>query len=253
MPFLLPNIRKLFVPDPGYVLFDADLAGAEGQVVAWEADDRELKQWLRDGTDMHKRHAAEVGGATAIETLDPKSHAYYELRQSYKHATHAVHYGASAYSIARHPSIGWSVAKAERYIAAYFKRRPGVREWHARTASELKQKRTATNRFGYRIIYFDRTDGLLPQALAWVPQSTIALVCFKGALQLRSAMPFIEILMQVHDSLVFQVPFAHAERYGDILRHLSVEVPYPNDPLVVPWGLARSEKSWGDCEKVKVG
>lgn len=249
--FRLPNIRKLFKPDPGYVIFDADLKGADGQVVAWEADDKELKQWLSDGTDMHIKHGVEVGGETRLLSLDPDSHLYYELRQSYKHATHGVHYGASEYALARHPAIGWPVAKAGRYISNYFKRRPGVLEWHRRTAHNLKTKRMAENKFGYRIIYFDRVEGLLPQALAWVPQSTVALTCFKGAIKLRNAMPFVEILLQVHDSLVFQVPFRHAERYEEILHHLSVEIPYP-DPLVIPWGLAKSEVSWGDCQKIKL-
>jgi len=249
--FKLPNVRKLFKPDPGYVIFDADLSGADGQVVAWESGDAELKQWLKDGTDMHVKHCAEVGGETIILSLDPKTHRYYELRQSYKHATHGVHYGASDYALTRHPSIGWPKEKASRYIANYFKRRPGVKEWHLRTDHNLRTSRTARNAFGYRIIYFDRVDGLLPQALAWVPQSTVALVCFKGALRLKKEMPFVEMLIQVHDSIVFQVPFRHAERYAEIRKALSVEVPYPNDPLVIPWGLAKSEKSWGDCEKVK--
>jgi len=251
MTFILPNIRKLFIPDPGYVVFDADLSGADGQVVAWEADDQELKQWLRDGTDMHVKHCCEVGEEKQILSLDPTTHIYYELRQSYKHATHGVHYGASAFALSRHPAIGWPLAKAERYRSRYFLRRPGVLEWHNRTAHELKKNRTATNRFGYRIIYFDRIDSLLPQALAWIPQSTVALTCFKGALRLRRELPWVEILLQVHDSIVFQVPIHRSDAHDLFRSTLSIEVPYPNDPLIIPWGLTKSAKSWGDCEKVK--
>ena len=39
----MPNIRKLYVPDPGYEIFDIDFSGADAQVVAWEADDKPLK------------------------------------------------------------------------------------------------------------------------------------------------------------------------------------------------------------------
>lgn len=248
---ILPNVRKLFIPDKGYVIFDADLAGADAQVVAWEANDPELKQWLREGVDMHVRHCAEVGGETQILSLDKKSYAFYKLRQSYKHATHGVHYIASPVALHKHTAIQWSMQKAEAYIRNYYKRRPGLREWHDRTRFDLQTNRTVYNRFGNRIIYFDRIDTVLPQAVAWIPQSTVALTCFKGAMQLEKAMPFVEILLQVHDSVVFQVPFKHAERYDDFRRYLSVEVPYPNDPLVIPWGLAKSEKSWGDCTKVE--
>jgi len=240
----------LFIPDKGYMLYEADLSGADGQVVAWEADDKELKSWLRDGTDMHVRHGIEVGGEKELLTLSPTSFRYYQLRQSYKHATHGVHYGASDYALTRHPSIAWPRHKAQRYIANYFARRPGVKEWHNRTDHNLRTSRTARNAFNYRIIYFDRVDGLLPQALAWVPQSTVALVCFKGALRLRKALPWVEILLQVHDSLLFQVPMHRADSVPLFREHLAVEVPYPNDPLVIPWGMARSEKSWGEVSKV---
>lgn len=248
---ILPNVRKLFIPDKGYVIFDADLKGADGQVVAWESDDKEMKRWLRDGTDMHVIHCAETGGEPIILTLNPESYQYYKLRQSYKHATHGVHYIASAMALHKHGSIQWSIPKAEAYIRNYYKRHPGLRDWHDRIRFDLQSTRTIYNRFGYRIVYFDRIDTVLPQAVAWGPQSTVALTCFKGALQLQKAMPFVEILLQVHDSLVFQVPFRHAERYDDFRRYLSVEVPYPNDPLIIPWGLAKSEVSWGDCKKVE--
>lgn len=249
MSIALPNIRKLFIPDKGKTIFEADLSGADGQVVAWEADDKELKQWLRDGVDMHVKHCAEVGGEKQILTLDKTSYAYHKLRQSYKHATHGVHYVASAKAISSHPSIQWSMDKATRYRTNYLLRRPGIKEWHDRTSKELQLKRTATNRFGYRIIYFDRIDGLLPQAVAWVPQSTVALVCFKGAKRMRKELAWAEILLQVHDSLVFQVPNHRAEQTETIKRTLEIVVPYP-EPLIIPWGLKASTKSWGDCEKV---
>lgn len=249
MTVVLPNVRKLFIPDKGYMLFDADLAGADGQVVAWEADDKELKQWLSDGTDMHVRHAVEIGGETEFLKYDKESYAFKKVRQSYKHATHGVHYVASPKAIAGHPSIGWSMAKATTYRAKYLIRRPGIKRWHDRVQYDLQKTRSASNRFGYRIVYFDRIEAILPQAVAWVPQSTVALVCFKGALQMKKHLPWAEILLQVHDSLVFQVPFHRAEQYETILKTLSVPVPYP-EPLVIPWGLAKSEVSWGDCEKV---
>lgn len=248
--FILPNIRKIFVPDKGYMMFDADLAGADGQVVAWEADDKEMKADLAAGIDMHKKNAVEIGEEKNFLTLDKTTYAYKAIRQSYKHSVHGTHYGASPHALVRHPAIGWPLAKATRFQERYFARHPGIRDWHKRVQHELQTKRTATNKFGYRIIYFDRVDELLPEALAWVPQSTIALVCFKGALRLRKELPWVEILLQVHDSLVFQVPMHRADDIAILRKTLSVTIPYP-DPLTIPWGLARSAKSWGDCEKIE--
>ena len=40
----LPNLRKMFIPDPGKFIFDCDLEQADAQVVAWEADDDEQRR-----------------------------------------------------------------------------------------------------------------------------------------------------------------------------------------------------------------
>ena len=107
--------------------------------------------------------------------------------------------------------------------------------------------RSAKNKFGYRIIYFDRIDGLLPQALAWVPQSTVALASFRGMKNLKEKIPHVEILLQVHDSVLFQIPKTDLPSDTDILSALEAPIPY-SPPLVIPWKLAKSEKSWGDCK-----
>jgi hypothetical protein len=57
----LPNIRTLFIPDPGYTFFDGDLDRADLQVVVWEADDQELKAILREGVDVHAENAKTLG------------------------------------------------------------------------------------------------------------------------------------------------------------------------------------------------
>ncbi len=53
MTFKLPNMRGMYVPDPGYTMFDMDLDRADLQVVVWEADDTMLKAALRMGADIH--------------------------------------------------------------------------------------------------------------------------------------------------------------------------------------------------------
>lgn len=244
----LPNVRKLFVPDPGYVLFDADLSGADAQVVAWEADDADLKSAFRAGLKIHAKNAEDVFGD---EFRNSPGYPRGKLYDQCKRAVHATNYGASPYTLNKNPELRWPLSRASDFQRTWFKLHPGIRGWHTRTSHLLNTTRTITNRFGYRIIYFDRIDNLLPQALAWVPQSTVAIVARKGALKLVRELPFIEILMQVHDSLVFQVPIHRADDHQAIRKALSIEIPYPNDPLVIPWGLAKSETSWGDVKDVK--
>lgn len=245
MSLVLPNIKKLFIPDKGYVLFDADLAGADAQVVAAEADDKPLLKAFREGLDVHASNAEALFGK-AFTSLQGK--AWEAKRKQSKVGVHSTNYGVSAKTLAQ--ILGWSISETDSFQRRWFGLHPGIRIWHQRTEAELRKSRTATNRFGYRIVYFDRIDALLPQALAWGPQSTVALVCFKGALRLKRELPWVDILLQVHDSLVFQVPFHRAEQYETLARTLEVPTPYP-DPLTIAWGLAKSDKSWGDCEKVE--
>lgn len=249
----LPNVRKLFIPDPGYVIFDADLSGADAQVVAWEAEDDDLKRAFRAGLKIHAKNAEDIFGdeyRNAPGDRGNKATPKGKLYDNCKRAVHATNYGASAYTLHKNPDIRWPIPRAENFQRTWFRLHPGIRHWHTRVHHALQSTRTITNKFNYRIVYFDRVDVLLPQALAWIPQSTVALVARKGALKLARELPYVEILMQVHDSLVFQVPFHRAEEYDKIRAALTVPIPYPNDPLIIPWGLAKSEVSWGDVKEV---
>jgi len=122
------------------------------------------------------------------------------------------------------------------------------------------------NRFGFRRVFFDRIDSVFPEALAWIPQSTVALNTYAGALQLErhywpdqlepNWMPkrFPEdlegILLQTHDSVNFQFRDHRVPLLQEIKNHLSVTIPY-EDPLIIPWDIKRSAKSWGEMQKMK--
>lgn len=252
----LPNIRKLFVPDRGYTIFDVDLAGADAQVVAWEADDDDLKRAFRAGEKIHEKNARDIYGPlydAAEGARDKKGTPKGRMYDACKRRVHATNYGASAFTLARHPDIGGSVEENQRFQDTWFRLHPGIVGWHSRSQRLLESGRTITNRFGYRIIYFDRIDGLLPQALAWLPQSTVAEVCFRGALQLEERCPYVEILLNVHDSIIFQIPTGRVceSTLYEMRSALAVPIPY-DDPLTIQWGFSMSEVSWGDCQEVKI-
>ena len=89
-------------------------------------------------------------------------------------------------------------------------------------------------------------------ALAWGPQSTVALVTDKGMVNVYEHLfPHVKPLLQVHDEGVYQI---HKSNFGHVLpelrEHLSITIPY-DDPLVIPVGLKASSRSWGDCEAVE--
>jgi DNA polymerase-1 len=230
-PFIeFPGIRRMFIPDEGKFLADFDLARADAQVVAWEADDPILKQMFREGVDLHTINAKELG----------------VTRQLAKNGVHMVNYGVHAPTMAI--SLGITVAEAEKFIKRWFEVHPQIKEWHRRTEAQLYSKlHMVENKFGYRRYYFDRPEHLLPEALAWVPQSTVGLVINYGAANIRETLPWVQILLQVHDSLVVQFDKTDFARRNEIREKLRITIPY-DDPLVIDVGMKISDKSWGDCE-----
>lgn len=110
----------------------------------------------------------------------------------------------------------------------------------------LNASRTIRNRFGYRRVYFDRIDSLLPEALAWVPQSTVALVISEIHRRFDQ-IPGVTVQLQCYDSIAGYFPLADIARILPAMYAASaVVVPYP-DPLVIPLGL-KLGPSWGEVK-----
>lgn len=245
MGLTLPNIQSIFIPDPGHTLLEVDLKGADAQVVAWESNDDDLKCAFRAGVDVHSKNAEDMLGASfsSLSENDPRRK---QLRYEYKRAVHATNYGGKSRTIAR--TNGWTVHETERFQQKWLSLHPGILEWHTKVRSSLSSVRGVSNAFGYRITFYDRIDSLLPQALAWIPQSTVAILCFKGALAVRAQLPEVPILMNNHDSNIFQAPTPQLTvLLPQIHSLLHIPIPYP-DPLLIPWELKLSDKSWGDCK-----
>lgn len=226
----LPNIRKLFIPPPNFIICDADLDRADLQVVVWEADDDDLKAKLREGVDMHSENAKDLGISRPLA----------------KAWVHGTNYGGGPRTMAI--NCGITIHQAEKMRNRWFQIHPGIKDWHDRTMASLETTRSVYNKFGFRRFYFDRIEGILPEALAWIPQSTVACVINKGLLNLAVNVPEVEILLQVHDSLVFQLPESKSSVLLPRVREsLLIPIPY-EDPLTIPIGLKASNKSWGEVK-----
>ena len=95
----------------------------------------------------------------------------------------------------------------------------------------------------------DRIDvKRLHEALAWLGQSSVAIVTNIGLCNIDEHLPEVECLIQVHDSLLMQTDKKNCPAiYPKIIKEMEIEIPY-DDPLIIPIGLAVSDKSWGDVE-----
>lgn len=234
----LPNIRKLFKPDPGYIIIDADFDQADARVVAWDASAIKLKEIFNDPSkDLHSENAI-----TIFNRLDKRT------RSLAKRGVHATNYYITARSLAG--SLGISIREAEHFIATWFGAHPEIPAWHDTVESAVSSTRTIHNAFGYRKIFYDRPDRILPEALAWIPQSTVAIAINKALLNIFRNLPQVQLLSQVHDSLVMQVP---RRTFPGILekikQQMTIEIPYP-DPLILPVSAEASTISWGHKKPV---
>lgn len=254
MGFELPNVRKLYVPDPGYTFFDMDLDRSDLQTVVWESEEPDFKAAMKMGVDLHLWNAYVLQGKEPppLDELVEKHPNYPEHRAPMKYARefakvfcHGTNFGGGARTMAGH--VGVSVREAERAQRIWFGAHPGIKKWHERVEAQIRRYKMIENRFGYRWYIFDRVEGLLPEALAWVPQSHTACVINRIWMNLWENARDIEVLLQVHDSLAGQFPTHRKEWALQQLREQSkVIIPYP-DPLIIPTGLKISEVSWGDC------
>lgn len=230
----LPNIRSLFRPDPGHVIADFDLDRADAHIVAWEAGDAKLKELFRRGEDIHAANARVIGST----------------RQLAKGFVHGTNYGGGPRVIAR--ACGISVTAAEAAQAKWFAAHPNIREWHERIEYEVQTKRRVVTVFGRVRFYFDRIEKpIINQALAYLGQSPVADVINKGLRRIYDELPWCQLLLQNHDSVVVQLPDdCLPERLADIRRRLLIPVPYP-DSLVIPVGCKYSRESWGHLKEWK--
>jgi DNA polymerase I-like protein with 3'-5' exonuclease and polymerase domains len=267
MPLELPNIRKLFTPSPGFTIFEADLAGADAQVVAWLTNCVKLKKIFLNHEPLHLINAKGIYGhkypklaslpiSKLGDTIAKEDHTLNKLRQFAKVGCHAVNYGCKETTLAS--SLGLRVPEAIEFISNHFANYPEILAWHEQTENDLFTSRTVVNPFGYKRFYFDRLEGLLPEALAWVPQSTVAITVNKAWVNIGRNLPAVQILLQVHDSLVgqFKTPSSPDELHSILLsiaaQFNSIQIPFPNDTLTIPASIKISTKSWGDCLEYKL-
>lgn len=251
-----PPVRNIFIPDPGWVIFDIDLAGADAQVVAWEANDGDLMEAFRRKEKIHVKNGCDIFGKEVMFSKDEKgkTEPYYTR---VKRGVHLTNYGGQEDTLAR--KCGMSGRESKTFRETWFNLHPGVGDWHERTMFDIQTKGRTENKFGYSIDWFDRPSlSIWRKALAWTPQSTVAHVTEEAMIRMAEEQEvnvyfrkFLRLLMNVHDSLVFMIKLGYEPaiipRLYDILH--SITIPY-DEPLIIPWGIKRARTSWGECKEV---
>ena len=237
----LPNVRKLFIPDPGYTMFDIDLDSADLRIVTWESD----CAWMKDHFKNKRKPYIEVmreyyKDRSMTKDSHPREYGMF------KSLCHGTNYLGTAEGIA--PRIGLNVHETERVQKWYLGMCPEIKKWQDDLKAQVSKRRYIQNVYGYRTYFFDRIEGtIFNQAVAWIPQSTVACLINRAWEAIEEKIPEVEVLLQVHDSLVGQFQSHHGDwALRRIVEEAATPLPYA-EPLVIPVGVQSSRESWGQC------
>jgi DNA polymerase-1 len=236
------RIREAFVAREGWRLVSADYSQVELRILAHFSGDEQLIDAFRQGEDVHRRTAAGVLGVGAEQVSA-------EQRARAKAINFGIIYGSTAFGIAN--QLGIASADAQRTIDAYFERYRGVRGFLDETVEAARREgyvRTLLGRRRYLPDLASRNRVLRSAAERVAVNSVIqgtaadlikkAMVDVGAALQARGLRA--QMILQVHDELVFEAPAEEVAAVGEIAR-ARMEAVWPlGVPLVVEIGSGRN-------------
>jgi DNA polymerase-1 len=230
------KIRSAFVAPPGKILISADYSQIELRVLAHIANIGALKDAFEEGLDIHAMTASEMFGVP-VEGMPS------EVRRRAKAINFGIIYGISAFGLANQLGIERSVAG--EYIKTYFERFPGIRDYMDEQKRRVKKDGFVGTLFG-RKINFPNANSHNPSERSFVErasinapiQGTAADIIRRAMIRMEPALAAAgieaDMLLQVHDELIFEVPEGTQEQAIPVIRNVMETAAEPAVRLTVP-------------------
>jgi DNA polymerase I len=236
------RIRTAFIAPPEHTIISADYSQIELRIMAHLSADKGLLEAFAHGEDIHRATAAEVFGVMPIEVGD-------DQRRAAKAINFGLIYGMSAFGLAK--QLGIERGAAQTYIDRYFDRYPGVARYMEETRQSAHQNGYVETVFGRRLWLPDlkagqqgRRQGAERAAINAPMQGTAADLIKLAMLAVQNWLSSehmeTQLIMQVHDELVLQVPDQERTRVSEALGPLMTQVAKLKVPLVVDIGIGRN-------------
>jgi DNA polymerase-1 len=230
------KIRRAFIADRGMKLVSADYSQIELRLLAEIAGIEQLRKAFRDGLDIHAMTASEMFGV-------PVKNMPAEVRRRAKAINFGIIYGISAFGLAN--QLGIEREEAGAYIRKYFERFPGIRDYIEETKAFAKKHGFVETLFKRKCHYPDINASNASirafnerAAINARLQGTAADIIRRAMIRMDAALAkkklTAQMLLQVHDELVFEVPDAEVDKTLPVVASVMVEAPLPALSLSVP-------------------
>ncbi|MBC7671293.1 MAG: DNA polymerase I, partial [Polaromonas sp.] len=232
------DIRRGFVPRAGSVLLSADYSQIELRLLAHLSGDPAFVAAFNSGGDIHRQTAALIFDV-------PLSDVTSEMRARAKTINFATIYGQGAHALSRQLKI--THAEGKEFIDRYFERFRGVREYLDRSVEFARQHGYAETIFkrrryipelrerNFNIRAFgERTAANSPIQGSAADLIKIAMIHIRD--RLLDERFSARMLLQVHDELVFEVPYQELESVGVLVKDEMEHAASLSVPLLVDVG-----------------
>jgi DNA polymerase-1 len=244
------RVRNGFIAAPGNVLLSVDYSQIELRIVAHMAQDEAMLEAFRHGQDIHATTAA------AIYSI-PLEDVTKDMRRHAKAINFGLIYGMSAFGLTRATEL--TLAEAEDFVKAYFTQFPGVKQYLDGIRKQAAQDGYVETLLGRRR-YFPALQSKVNvalrnreerEAINAPIQGTAADIMKIAMLRIPSALQKdglrAQLLLQVHDELVLEVPKEELERTSKLVRHVMASAYELDIPLSTE---ARWGQNWGELQVV---
>ena len=241
------RIRAAFVAAEGHRILSADYSQVELHLLAHIADVPRMREAFAEGVDIHAATASDMFGVPVGEVSG-------ELRRRAKTINFGIVYGISAFGLADRLGIGRQ--EAAEFIARYFERFPGIRDYVEGTKTFCREHGFVRTLFGRVCHYPGITSGNVTERMGVERQAVNAPIQGTAADIIRRAMIRMEgaladsglsarMLLQVHDELVFEVAEAECADTARVVSDVMAGAAAPDIDLAVPLVVeARSAENW---------
>ncbi|WP_298209759.1 DNA polymerase I [Acidovorax sp.] len=233
------RVREAFVAPAGRVIASADYSQIELRIMAHLSGDHSLLHAFHAGLDVHRATAAEVFGVEVDQVTS-------EQRRYAKVINFGLIYGMSSFGLAK--NLGIETKAAAAYIDKYFQRYPGVKQYMDETKAAAKSMGYVETVFGRRLYLPEinspngpRRAGAERAAINAPMQGTAAdlikLAMVAVQKELDAHKPGIQMIMQVHDELVFELPEGEVDWLKSHVPRLMADVAALKVPLLAEVGV----------------